>query len=815
MPIKVALMANTFFDLVKLALPQDINPEDLLNMAPATWWQKNNYVASAYALRKYPCINWDAYLNNNPDVKAAGIDPCLHFLRHGIYEGRKLIATHDLRKAADQRPLVSVIINNYNNAIYLNHCIESVATQSLQNIEIIIVDDGSTDDSYQVITHWAKLDSRISHVQHNANLGTFMGRKNGIKAATGQYVMFVDSDDYLVPDACARAYEVIARGYDIVTFALALLPHGYVEPERVSQTVKRYLASREGKYDHYETIDAIFISRSIFWQIAGKIYAYDVLLKAVNDLDDAYLIYAEDVYLLLAISNYARSTFKINDQLYVYRYGSGITVEPDNKRLVKYILNMGESIRLIGEYAHARNMHINFKAICRDHCAQAIDDWLAKVPAAYAEDCFRRFTEQYGFKLMLKILLGCYSHRKVQVAKTIKACINQTYHALTKKHTFGIIIPTKASNIKKQILRYLFNLLQNNDKHIIVFTQAISEFIESLSDNVEIRLMPEAKGDYESDMRYLLQYNDIICEDKIDMILSADAYYHLNLWQILICHRFNASFAIIDMVSMYTDFYNIHNESAEIYFSIFRCAQFAICDNVISEWYLRSKGCNAIFLPAYEKVATYNINAMKNDNIISFLDCEQTYERIHEICRIMSNVVKVIHSIHLQVVCLFSEIDAWNMCEKVIEDAGLCDCITLSFINNDYNSHLHLASILLSVSFLHFDNEAVNYGLANDIPCVVYDAPGCINNDLPNIIKIACHDYANAANSIVQLLNNSSYFEETKAQAPNEFLAFSARLFADHLFTVITNNDNFAITNSYEHLNLDGTVKFAAAYLEF
>ena len=92
--------------------------------------------------------------------------------------------------------LISVIVPVYNVEPYLRHCLASVAAQSYQNLEIILVDDGSTDGSGEICNSFAETDSRCV-VVHQENQGLWAARNTGQKMAKGDYVLFVDSDDYL------------------------------------------------------------------------------------------------------------------------------------------------------------------------------------------------------------------------------------------------------------------------------------------------------------------------------------------------------------------------------------------------------------------------------------------------------------------------------------------------------------------------------------------------------------------------------------------------------------------------------------------
>lgn len=100
--------------------------------------------------------------------------------------------------------LISVIIPVYNAGKYFNHCIESIVNQTYKNLEIIIVDDGSTDETPKSCDEWAKKDKRIK-VIHKKNGGASSARNVGIDNAVGEYIGFVDADDYIDSDM----YEVM------------------------------------------------------------------------------------------------------------------------------------------------------------------------------------------------------------------------------------------------------------------------------------------------------------------------------------------------------------------------------------------------------------------------------------------------------------------------------------------------------------------------------------------------------------------------------------------------------------------------------
>lgn len=99
--------------------------------------------------------------------------------------------------------LISVIVPVYNIAPYLPDCISSILRQSYTNIEVIAVDDGSTDDSWHILEKLAEVDNRL-RVIHQENGGVTKARLTGIVSAQGEWIGFVDGDDVIEPDMYER-----------------------------------------------------------------------------------------------------------------------------------------------------------------------------------------------------------------------------------------------------------------------------------------------------------------------------------------------------------------------------------------------------------------------------------------------------------------------------------------------------------------------------------------------------------------------------------------------------------------------------------
>lgn len=132
---------------------------------------------------------------------------------------------------------ISIIVPVYNVAQYLQRCIDSLIEQTYRNIEIILVNDGSTDSSLEICERNARIDSRI-RIINKINGGLSDARNCGLKVATGDYVLFVDSDDYIEVDACEK---LLSGMYDNVDFVVG----AYTEISDNCEICKRHTNIQE------------------------------------------------------------------------------------------------------------------------------------------------------------------------------------------------------------------------------------------------------------------------------------------------------------------------------------------------------------------------------------------------------------------------------------------------------------------------------------------------------------------------------------------------------------------------------------------
>lgn len=215
-------------------------------------------------------------------------------------------------------PKISVLVPVYNVEKYIRRCLTSIQEQSLQDIEIIVVNDATPDNSMAIVRELARSDDRIKILEHEKNMGLMWTRRTGYLAATGDYITFCDSDDYLPVDALASLYSAaIETGADIVsgnfiyvttsneeTFKFNKLPYGNT-PTGVYKALLRH---------------------DLQHNLCGKLFK-GLLLRGYDYRTFEHATNGEDGCLLYQVVQHCNKIIQIDDAVYYYMQNIGSSTQ--------------------------------------------------------------------------------------------------------------------------------------------------------------------------------------------------------------------------------------------------------------------------------------------------------------------------------------------------------------------------------------------------------------------------------------------------------------------------------------------------------
>lgn len=211
---------------------------------------------------------------------------------------------------------LSLIVPVYNTEPYLAQCLDSLLSQSWKDLEIICVNDGSTDGGAQILGGYARRDARIRLIEQK-NQGLSAARNAGLQAATGEYICFIDSDDCLWPDACKRlVYEIMGKQPDLIVFGATTMPE---EAMKKDPWLRAVLSPGDVMLRDGNLRAAMFQPGVMPFVWRNCIRAS--LLKEEGLLFDPDVRYGEDTLFQICLLPMCRRISFISDRLYAYRKG--------------------------------------------------------------------------------------------------------------------------------------------------------------------------------------------------------------------------------------------------------------------------------------------------------------------------------------------------------------------------------------------------------------------------------------------------------------------------------------------------------------
>ena len=267
--------------------------------------------------------------------------------------------------------LISIIVPIYNVAEYLHECIDSIINQTYKNIEIILVDDGSTDNSGEICDEYAKKDNRII-VVHQENKGLVAARKSGLSISHGKYIGYVDGDDWIEP----QMYEHMLG--KIIEFDVDFITSGCIID---LNNQKKYSPIRKSEY--YFDVDDYMRKNIIKTSICGdsknteyispnvcsKLMKKELLFKCQYLVNDN-ICYGEDLICTLYMIHYSKSIGYTDKYYYHYRIREQSITNQSN--LVNVIPLLVDLLKGMYNFIDEFNYDNEFKKFANFHVISAI-----------------------------------------------------------------------------------------------------------------------------------------------------------------------------------------------------------------------------------------------------------------------------------------------------------------------------------------------------------------------------------------------------------------------------------------------------------
>ena len=265
------------------------------------------------------------------------------------------------------QPLVSIIVPIYNAQDHIARCVESIRRQTYENLEILLLNDGSEDVSLPVCQMFARVDKRITLID-KANSGVAATRNLGLRCATGEYLQFVDADDTLLPNATELlvdraqrfAADLVIAHYNRITPARARGEGETQRPPRPDK-VQTFGFLLEGPMDKQAFAAGLMQEPASFYYgvMWNKLYRADIVRRHDDVVCSEELNWSEDLYFNLSFIRYAERFYALATPVYNYLQNpdsichtalNPVNVVTTRAALFKYYKELYESLGLYEQY---------------------------------------------------------------------------------------------------------------------------------------------------------------------------------------------------------------------------------------------------------------------------------------------------------------------------------------------------------------------------------------------------------------------------------------------------------------------------------
>ncbi len=233
------------------------------------------------------------------------------------------------------RPKVSIIVPCYNVENYVSECLDSILKQTMKDIEVILLNDGSTDGTLSILKEYTNKDCRVQLYEH-ANRGLGPTRNRGIEIASGEYICFIDSDDYVSETMLEKLYtKAIIENADIVAGEVYVFEDGNFNNGKIRKQLTGVKSCQLGNNSKEEFFRSYYFSRIFSHNAWDKIYRRDMVLNYKMLFGDNKKIFAEDNWFQLQAFMANPKICFLDEVCYYYRQQTGSIMHKPKQNLLE------------------------------------------------------------------------------------------------------------------------------------------------------------------------------------------------------------------------------------------------------------------------------------------------------------------------------------------------------------------------------------------------------------------------------------------------------------------------------------------------
>lgn len=398
---------------------------------------------------------------------------------------------------------LSIVIAIYNKKEYIRSCIESALAQALPDMEIICVDDGSTDGTREILQEYAAKYSQIKLILHEYNQGTCSVRYDGLANCTGEYMTFMDADDEYAKDTLGKLVELAKRSrIDVLEFGTQVVLVGENVENQIRNPEKDFCPEQEILYEK-NLCKLCYVDHRISNFLWNKLFSRKIYRKALESMENWQLANLSDVlYFLWHLLFFAQSYQSVTERVYRYYAGRGMTMRKNNslERLTDYCRSKETCYELerltirLGKGVQYAEVLKELRMMC---IAQSVGHWIEDLEEEKRQQGLELLLKYWGTEAVRSALAARYWEDTEKVRNRISGlswCISDKEAGGVVCLLHGKLCPAQTRQIWLAVLK---EHGKNRKPTLIVEEQQFPYWENRVKeDKISVRSLPDIDQSY-------------------------------------------------------------------------------------------------------------------------------------------------------------------------------------------------------------------------------------------------------------------------------------------------------------------------------
>ena len=656
-------------------------------------------------------------------------------------------------------PKVSIVIPVHNVEQYLHQCLDSVINQTLKDIEVICVNNSSDDNSLNILREYEDKDSRVKVYSFEECIGPLTARKTGVERANGEYIMFVDSDDYLELNACELAYsKIIEMQVDMLQFSTKVHNCANIDENKVKNLNDKRLVPYDTLLKGEDVFKAAVIENKYSFTLWNKIYKTQLCKQAFADIEAKYMPVGEDLYIFFAIAYYAKSYYGWKGPvMYNYCFGRGVTGS-DEYTFSKFERHcyQAEAVASMDEFCRSKDYKIPgckefLKKYKENWCTAGVIIWKEHLSKELAGEGLEMLFKHWDAKDIVLTLIQRYGKDKDAVAKKIGKFVTEKDKTIK---TVAVYYSRYSFGGTEKVMSLLMPMFKEMGYNVVLITEEKpGENDFPLPENVKRVIL--AKEDSSGFKNRLESWEQIVTENNIDAIIYNAWGSNRLIWDLIYLKSKGVS-----VVSLAHSVFSYRLLSFDPrFFSL--TPVYSLLDGVVvlsevDKLFWETFNKNTYYIPNPVSKELFEVEKVSWNNKTVIWIGRTTYEKNPQApFEIMKKVTEQIPDAKMYLLGDFDD-PKWK---ETAKKYNIEDNIVFTGFVSDVNKYLAQSSVhLMTSSFEGFPMSLLE-AKAHGMPTVMFDMPHLeLGSEAKGTIGVGMMDYQAASEEIVKLLQDESHW---------------------------------------------------------